>query len=225
MSIKHGFDFGRVDILAPADDHILQPVADIEEAVRVEVADIARVEPAFRVDRGGGGLGLVPVAAHDLRSAHDDFAAFACAQRRSAILADDAQIDKERRLARRAELGQSEIIAEESAGRCGFGQAVALIKRDPAIAIQLQQRLGHRRAATRDQPQAREISGGKIRMLADKQQHGGNRKGSGDAIARHIGQKARRIETAMQNDMPALLPGTERAGVQAADVEQRSRKE
>src|SRR3546814_8440286 len=41
-------DFGGVDILAAADDHVLDPVADEEIALGVEIAGVARQEEAIR---------------------------------------------------------------------------------------------------------------------------------------------------------------------------------
>ena len=61
-------DLDAVDVLAAADDHVLLAVGDEEEALVVEVADVAGVEPAVGVDRLGGGLGLVPVAGHEDRA-------------------------------------------------------------------------------------------------------------------------------------------------------------
>ena len=44
--VERGFDLGRVDVLAAADDDVLQPVDDVEVAVGVEAAEVAGVEPA-----------------------------------------------------------------------------------------------------------------------------------------------------------------------------------
>ncbi|MCY1455154.1 hypothetical protein D9M71_722660 [compost metagenome] len=67
------FHFSAEDVLAAADDHVLEAVADIDEAVLVHIAAIAGVHPAA-TQRFGGGLRLVPVAEHDVRPAHEDFA-------------------------------------------------------------------------------------------------------------------------------------------------------
>ena len=61
-------DLDAVDVLAAADDHVLLAVGDEEEALVVEVADVAGVQPAVGIDRLGGGLGLVPVAGHEDRA-------------------------------------------------------------------------------------------------------------------------------------------------------------
>jgi hypothetical protein len=52
------------DVLAPGrDDDVLHAVGDAEVPVGVDRADVAGVQPALGVDRLGGLLGLVQVAA------------------------------------------------------------------------------------------------------------------------------------------------------------------
>ena len=52
-------DLGRRDVLAAADDHVLHPVGDREEAVGVEHAHVAGAVPAVGVERVGGQRGSV----------------------------------------------------------------------------------------------------------------------------------------------------------------------
>src|SRR6202011_4373869 len=59
------------------DDDLLLAVDDGEEAVLVQLADVARVEPAVRVDRLGGLRGIVPVAEHDAVAAAQHLAVVA----------------------------------------------------------------------------------------------------------------------------------------------------
>ena len=46
MAEQRVLDFGRIDVLAAGDDHVLHAVVDVEVAVRVEIAGVAGVEPA-----------------------------------------------------------------------------------------------------------------------------------------------------------------------------------
>src|SRR5437899_5887195 len=55
-------------------DHVLLPSVQPEEAVRVELAKVAGVEPAILVDRRAGGFLVLPVALEDVRSVRDDLA-------------------------------------------------------------------------------------------------------------------------------------------------------
>src|SRR3546814_12540226 len=67
------FDFGREDILAARDHHVLHPVANEEIAARVEIARVAGMDPAVG-QRCGAFLGLVPIAEHRTRAAYPDLA-------------------------------------------------------------------------------------------------------------------------------------------------------
>ena len=67
-------DFGRVDVLAARDDHVLEPVRDVEVAVGVEIAEVAGAEPAVRRERAGRRLGEVEVAREDVRAGDLDLA-------------------------------------------------------------------------------------------------------------------------------------------------------
>src|SRR5690606_31752361 len=76
----HGvLHLARVDVLAAADDHVLDAVDDVDEAVLVHPGAVAGVHPAV-ADHGGRGLGIAPVAQHHLRTAHRDLARHAARQ-------------------------------------------------------------------------------------------------------------------------------------------------
>ena len=73
MPPQHLLDLDGIDVLAAADDHVLQAVDDEECAVVAHAADVAGAEPA--IDEGGcRGLGVAPVAWRDHRSAAEDLA-------------------------------------------------------------------------------------------------------------------------------------------------------
>ena len=67
------FDFARVDVLAHADDHVLEAIDDVDVALFVGAGDVARMEPAAaqRVLRR---VGQVPVAEHDVVALDDELA-------------------------------------------------------------------------------------------------------------------------------------------------------
>src|SRR4029450_3442633 len=83
-------DLGGIDVLAARHDHVLHAVVDVEVALVVEVARVAGEEPVA-LEGAPGGVGKVPVAAHDLPRAHGDLADLA---RRHvlAVVSDDAQL-------------------------------------------------------------------------------------------------------------------------------------
>src|SRR5580704_7856733 len=64
MLVKDGFDLAGIDILSTRDDQVLHAIEDVEIAVRVAVADVARAKRS--VLKGEAGLPwIVPVATHD----------------------------------------------------------------------------------------------------------------------------------------------------------------
>ena len=76
---EHVLDLARVDVVAAADDHVLRPVDERQPAVRVEAAQVARVQPA-PAQRLGAGLRHVQVARHHGRAVDHDLADLALRQ-------------------------------------------------------------------------------------------------------------------------------------------------
>src|SRR5207245_8329983 len=64
MIADRAFDFGRVDVFAARDDHVLDTVVDIEIAVPVHVAGVAGAQPTLAVEGFRGGFRQIPVADH-----------------------------------------------------------------------------------------------------------------------------------------------------------------
>jgi hypothetical protein len=55
-------------------DQFLRAIDDVEPALFVDVADVAGVIPALRIDRCRGGIGVVQVTLHDVRAANQQLA-------------------------------------------------------------------------------------------------------------------------------------------------------
>src|SRR3546814_6114215 len=102
--------------------------SDVCSSDLVEVADVARVEPAILVDGRLGLHGTPPVARHHHRAPHQDLpclAAIHC----DAVLIDDPQLDVEAGLTGRGEAGTTEEVVslrEVGVASDRFGHAVAL---------------------------------------------------------------------------------------------------
>ena len=63
MPLSSAFEVLRRDVLAAGgDDQVLLAVGDAQEALGVELADVAGVQPAVGVDRLGGGALVLAVA-------------------------------------------------------------------------------------------------------------------------------------------------------------------
>ena len=73
MQQDHVLDLLRHDGAGARADHFFQPAHDGEEAVRIELADVAGMQPAV-VQRGAGCGLILPVARHDIAAADQHFA-------------------------------------------------------------------------------------------------------------------------------------------------------
>src|SRR5215208_6544406 len=73
MAADRVLDLDRGDVLAAGDDDVLLAVADFDVAVGVPDAEVAAVKPAAG-ERGGGGVGRLEVALHDVVAAHHHLA-------------------------------------------------------------------------------------------------------------------------------------------------------
>ena len=84
MREQEFLDFARVDVLAAADDHVLDPPGDAETSVGQPHGQIAGVQPTLGIDGGGRGLGIVIVAQHDDVPPRAQFALLIVGQRGTA---------------------------------------------------------------------------------------------------------------------------------------------
>ncbi|MCY1440915.1 hypothetical protein D9M71_572090 [compost metagenome] len=125
-----GFDFRAVYVLATADDHVFQAVADIHEAIVVHVAAVAGMHPAS-LQGLGAGFRFFPVTGHHVGPAHDDLAD--CAARYlTALVVDDAHLGAGGRLPGGIHLAAGLVLdavvlaAQRGGHRCQLGHAVSL---------------------------------------------------------------------------------------------------
>ena len=86
----HPFDLDRRDVLAAALDDVLDPVADLDVAVRVNDGRVAGMKPAA-ANGLGRRLGVVEIALHHDVAARDDLAdRLAVGRNLAAVVADHA---------------------------------------------------------------------------------------------------------------------------------------
>ena len=116
------------------DDELLLPAGHAEEALVVQRADVAGVQPAVGVERLGGGLLVAPVAAEHDRAADQDLA----------VVGDPDRGPRDRQ-ADRADLVAARPVHHRRGG--GLGQAVALQHGDARAAEEVAEPLAERRAA------------------------------------------------------------------------------
>src|SRR5205807_7869159 len=74
VAVEELLDLARIDVLAAADHHVLDPADDVAIALRVDRREVAGVHPARRVDRLARLLRVVPIAEHDRVAAGQEFA-------------------------------------------------------------------------------------------------------------------------------------------------------
>ena len=73
MAVQNLLDLDAVDVLAAADQHVLLAIDDVEEALLVDLREIAGLEPVV-LEGFLRRLGLVPVTTHDIGPTHPQFA-------------------------------------------------------------------------------------------------------------------------------------------------------
>src|SRR5262249_30096090 len=113
-------DFLGIDVLARGrDDDVLDAPREVQVAVAVEVAYVARVQPALANGPFRRAL-ISKIADGNVRSAHGDFADAAV------VGLENSNLDSWERPANRAHLGPLERIGGGDGG--GFGQTVAFVQ-------------------------------------------------------------------------------------------------
>jgi hypothetical protein len=89
VGVQHILDLAGVHVVPAADDELLLPADDEQEAVLVEVTEVAGVQPAAGEGLGGG-LRPVQVPLHHVQPAGDDLAdALRAGWQRTAIVVPD----------------------------------------------------------------------------------------------------------------------------------------
>ena len=98
---QHLLNLARIDVHAARDDHVLRAILERQEAIFIEAADIAGVEPAA-LEGGRVGLGVLPVAGHDDFAPHAHLAGLA-GWERVVVLIDDLDLNAGARESGRAQ--------------------------------------------------------------------------------------------------------------------------
>src|SRR5712672_2861595 len=75
MRVNDGFDFAGINVFSAGDDHVLQAIENVNVSVLVLIPNVARSEEAVS-ECEFSFFRLVPITAHDIRAASDQFASF-----------------------------------------------------------------------------------------------------------------------------------------------------
>ena len=221
VQVDDALDFGAVDVLSAAQDHVLLAVADVEEAVLVDLGDVAGSEPAV-LDRLRGRLRTVPVAADVHRRLHDQFALFAGRQF-VAVVVDDLQFDDRARLAATVRLLDQALVRVAGAAGVRLGHSPAegpvLVGHQNLQAIH--HAAGDRRAAAGHRGQAAQVAILERRRLQHLPGHRRHAVEGRDPLPLDQLQAEFGIPLVHHHDLATGAEGGEQAGVAAADVEER----
>jgi len=136
-----------IDVLATADDHVLDPVDDPQVAVGVEDADITGVQPAV-AERVGGRLGPVQVALHHVRPLDHDLATLLRRHQRAVRRHDPHALPGQGHTDRSGLAYAVDRIGRRRAG--ALRQSVALDQADPEPLLGRGQQLDRRGRCTTD---------------------------------------------------------------------------
>ena len=122
--VDHALDLGGGDVLAAGDDHVLLAVGQVQEAVLVEIADVAGTEPVAE-EGGRGFFRILPVALRDFRPAQADLAILAGGKAVAGIVAD-FDLDMGNGAAGRADFFDLAARLHKGVAAAGFGQAIGI---------------------------------------------------------------------------------------------------
>ncbi len=222
MGVEHALDLGRVDVLAARYDHVLHPVVDVEEAVGIEIAGVAGVEPTV-ADALRIGLVALPVPLHHQRAADQDLPDFVG----GALFAgrtDDAQVAAEYRLAAGAEArAADDVIArrQRHGGARRLGEAVRLheVASEHLDALR-QQLFRNRRGAVDQRAQRIEAHRSGARMLQNEVQQRRHHERVVDVLALDQLENAARVGLAQDHQARPGVDQRQRVAG-AADVIER----
>src|SRR5207248_7371816 len=160
-----------------------QAVENVEEPIGVLAADVACAKPAVE-ERLCGFLRVVPITAHDIGAASDQFASLTGLDLRARSV-DDPDLNASSRPPARGQSLADMLIVAQSGKKTGFAQPVALHQSDAGqdLAGAADKLGGHRRPAVGDLLEAREIVRFELRELRQQVDYCRHQNGVADARA------------------------------------------
>ena len=224
-------DLDRIDVLAAADDHVLDPVGEEKVALLVNVAAVAGAEPAVRRQRRRRLVRPVEVARRHVRRPQPHLADLPRSELATVGRVDDAELHPRQRPTRRAEetlagpVGVVVLGIELHDSARAFGEAVDAVQgaaKRPQR--RLQHRRGDRRGAVRDRAQRRVVSVGCTWYSGQHLQHRRDEDRVGDARSLEQLENLLGDEFAYE-DRRRAVPEAEEGPADSADVEHRQRRQ
>ena len=203
MGVEELLDLAGIDVLAAANDHVLEATGDLVVALVIDGGEVAGVEPAVGVDGVGGGVGHVVVAQHHHAAAGLEFALFAGAHFEVGVGVDQADLHVGQHLAHGGDAALDAVVGQGLGDdRRGLGEAVgdgdalgAHAVDDLAHDLDGAGGAGHDAGA-----QGAEVELGEVGMAELGDEHGGHAVDGGAAFVGYGGESLERVEVLGGND-------------------------
>ena len=172
MGSQHALNFGGVNVLATADNHILDAILDTDEALVVHDGHIASMQPAI-FNGLCGGLRTIPVLHHDVLALNQYFAS-SPTRYFIAIVVGNHYFGVEERLTRGRGVLDGIFGVHQTGGATRFSEAVDLLNTHPHRSEGLHQRRRYGCRSCHHPFQCRIIELLEIGHLQHEVQHGGH---------------------------------------------------
>ena len=211
--------FGRADVLAAANDDVLDPVGDGEVAVFVEHADVTGAEPALLVD-GLGREGGIGVAGEAVGPTGEDLAGPPYAGLAS-FFVDCPHLHP----LERAAVGVDALLARRLVGGAGdrgvLGAAVGAHEGDAEPVGALGHRVGDRRPAEPDVAHQLDVLGTEARAVQEAGEEVRRAAAGRNLLFDHGAEDGRRIPAVDEVERATVHEGAEEAAEHADGVADR----
>src|SRR5437588_5914424 len=124
MTIEKFLDLARIDVLAAANDHVLDAPDDVAITLGVDGREVAGMHPARRIDGLAGALFVAPIAEHYAIAASEELARRS-GRHDAAIQIDDLDFDMGLNAPNGRHAALQRVLGRAlEADRAGFGHAV-----------------------------------------------------------------------------------------------------
>ena len=219
MLLEHAFHVTGVHHPPVDDKAVDHPADDPHEAFVVDACGVPAAQPTLLVDCSSGRIGALPVPGHDVRSAHEQLARLV----RRAVIAvgsDDANVDEQRRLPRRAHLADRALGVEQEGKRCRLGEAVALEERQSSLHERTNEMCRDWRAAGHEHSEAREVGRAPPRCPDERVEEIGVRETGRHPVPLDQVEQVVRIQRLGDDDRASLEERGKHVGADAARSEE-----
>jgi hypothetical protein len=207
-------DLRRIDVHAAADDHVLLAAGDPVEALGIAAREVAGVEPAFGVQGGGRGLGIVPISMANVGAADQKLPHLA-------LLVHEAGLSEHQGLADRAGMAHRLLHRHREAVHADLGHAVALLEDHAAPLVVLDDPGGKWRAAANEPAHAGKIDRFELGRLGQHLPDGRNAQHDRGPLRFDRSPDLGGIEAAMEDYRPADCDNRNQKGPEPTRVVER----